>query len=330
MSLFMPRLLGAASGLILAAAPAAFAQAKVNTVNNSQKNWADTRATINANLSKVTEDVSMTSASIANSFSATLGGNSTVNNFQDSWRNGAANLNIRANDTLGSLTATAATIGNSASIEIDALAGGSTSGNSVVRSTQLTHLGRFTSNLNIEGANISGSTPEGGGPVTAITGTAAAIANSLSVNVKGDLNATNTQYFNGDVRSTINAKLNDIRGDVTLTSAAIANSASFDTTDSQTVNIRNTQMAGYDPTALTNLQLGKVVGDVSVTTAAISNSLSVSTLPATASLNVNSNQQNRAYTEATANINLGDVTGSVSATSAAIGNSVSINNLPKF
>ena len=76
--------------------------------------------------------------------------------------------------------------------------------------------------------------------------------------------------------------------------------------------------------------MGKVTGDVNSTTAAIANSLSVSTLPATASLNVNTTQMNGAYTEATANIHLGDVTGSVSATAAAIGNSVSINNLPKL
>jgi hypothetical protein len=77
------------------------------------------------------------------------------------------------------------------------------------------------------------------------------------------------------------------------------------------------------------VSVGDINGDFSSTTAAISNSLSVSTLPETASLNINSNQVNNAYTGATANISMGNVTGAVAITTAAISNSVSINNLPR-
>jgi hypothetical protein len=55
----------------------------------------------------------------------------------------------------------------------------------------------------------------------------------------------------------------------------------------------------------------------------------VSTLPASAMLSVNTNQQNGAGTYATSTINLGEVTGSVTGTAAANGNTVSITNLPK-
>ena len=54
----------------------------------------------------------------------------------------------------------------------------------------------------------------------------------------------------------------------------------------------------------------------------------MTTLPASARLDVNTTQMNGAETNAFSNIELGDVTGSVTATAAAIGNSVSISNLP--
>lgn len=340
------------------------AHAQTNTVRNEQRTWAETRAMLNADLSEVTEDVTLTAASINNSFSAELGGGSYVRNFQDSWRNATATLNMDATNTLGSLNATAAAMGNSASMDIDGTIRGGNE-RSTVENTQFTHWGVFTANLNLDGENVQADSAQD----TAITATAAAIANSLSVAVQGDLTvrganenvgtlyscdpaqpavcepglgnidqvhavggfnnwtANSRQFFRGDSRSNLNADLDNVVGAVQLTSAALGNSASFDVTNAEKVSVNNWQFAGYDPTARSEIQLGNVEGDVTSTTAAISNSFSISTLPETAQVNVFNQQLNRAYDEATANIALGNVTGSVSATVAAIGNSASVTNL---
>ena len=312
----------AVSAAALAVAGSAMAQAKDNNVNNTQSNWAKTRAVMNAGLQSVTEDVSLTAAAIGNSFSASLGGASKVNTTQSNTTAVTSDLNIRVADALGSMTATAAAIGNSASVTIDeaqgvdpAKLGSNINNNQSFRSN-------VVSTLNLSGGNITGNDGLG------INATSAAIANSASVDVNGDVNFYNLQRFWGDARSNLNVNMHNVTGDSTFTSAAIANSASVNVTDGRQVSVNNTQFANYDPTAVTNLKLNDVVGDVSSTTAAISNTLSVTTLPASARLDVNTTQMNGAETNAFANIELGDVTGSVTATAAAIGNSVSINNLP--
>jgi hypothetical protein len=302
---------------------AATAEAQTNNVRNNQNNWAQTRAQLNADINSVSESVSLTSAAISNSFSAELGGVTTLNNVQRADNNASASAYINAHDALGGLNATVATIGNSASIEVDALGA---SGLSTVNNDQRAVWNRqFHSHLTIDASDIQA--PDASD--VAIDGTVASIANSLSVTGSGNMEATNFQHFHGDVQSFLNADLNNVTGSVNFTSAAIANSASYDIGDSSQFSLTNTQWANYDPQAWSNVNVGDINGDFSSTTAAISNSLSVSTLPETASLNINSQQMNNAYTGATANIQLGDVTGAVSLTTAAIGNSVSINNLPR-
>ena len=310
--------------MAIAIAPGAIAQAKENNVNNTQGNWAETRARLNADIRSVSEDVTMTAAAIGNSFSAELGGTSAVNSNQTNYSNAGASLNVNAQNAFGSLTATSAAIGNSASVVIKEPAGvNPTARGSVVNTNQL-YRGNVTADLNLTGGNISSGNPNLG-----IAATAAAIGNSSSVDIQGNLDANNYQRFFGDARSNLNVNMNNIYGDSNLTSAAIANSASFNATDSKRVSINNTQFANYDPTANSNIRLNNITGDITSTTAAISNSLSVTTLPSQATLALNSNQQNGAGTYANSTINLGDVTGSVTATAAAIGNSVSVSNLPK-
>ena len=310
--------------MAIAIAPGAIAQAKENNVNNTQGNWAETRARLNADIRSVSEDVTMTAAAIGNSFSAELGGTSAVNSNQTNYSNAGASLNVNAQNAFGSLTATSAAIGNSASVVIKEPAGvNPTARGSVINTNQL-YRGNVTADLNLTGGNISSGNPNLG-----IAATAAAIGNSSSVDIQGNLDANNYQRFFGDARSNLNVNMNNIYGDSNLTSAAIANSASFNATDSKRVSINNTQFANYDPSATSNIRLNNITGDITSTTAAISNSLSVTTLPSQATLALNSNQQNGAGTYANSTINLGDVTGSVTATAAAIGNSVSVSNLPK-
>jgi hypothetical protein len=314
----------ALAAMAIAIAPGAFAQTKENTVNNTQGNWAETRARLNADIRSVSEDVTMTAAAIGNSFSAELGGTSAVNSNQTNYSNAGASLNVNAQNAFGSLTATSAAIGNSASVVIKEPAGvNPTARGSVVNTNQL-YRGNVTADLNLTGGNISSGNPNLG-----IAATAAAIGNSASVDIEGNLDANNYQRFFGDARSNLHVNMNNIYGDSNLTSAAIANSASYNATGSNRVSINNTQFANYDPTANSNINLNNITGDITSTTAAISNSLSVTTLPSQATLALNSNQQNGAGTYANSTINLGDVTGSVTATAAAIGNSVSVSNLPK-
>jgi hypothetical protein len=310
--------------MAIAIAPGAFAQPKENNVNNTQGNWAETRARLNADIRSVSEDVTMTAAAIGNSFSAELGGTSAVNSNQTNYSNAGSSLNVNAQNAFGSLTATSAAIGNSASVVIKEPAGvNPTARGSVVNTNQL-YSGNVTADLNLTGGNISSGNPNLG-----IAATAAAIGNSSSVDIQGNLDANNFQRFFGDARSNLHVNMNNVYGDSNLTSAAIANSASYNATGSNRVSINNTQFASYDPTANSNIRLNNITGDINSTTAAISNSLSVTTLPSQATLALNSNQQNGAGTYANSTINLGDVTGSVTATAAAIGNSVSVSNLPK-
>jgi hypothetical protein len=310
--------------MAIAMAPGAIAQTKENNVNNTQGNWAETRARLNADISSVSKDVTMTAAAIGNSFSAELGGTSAVNSNQTNYSNAGASLNVNAQNAFGSLTATSAAIGNSASVVIKEPAGvNPTARGSVVNTNQL-YAGNVTADLNLTGGNISSGNPNLG-----IAATAAAIGNSASVDIQGNLDANNYQRFFGDARSNLHVNMNNVYGDSNLTSAAIANSASFNATDSNRVSINNTQFANYDPTANSDIRLNDITGNITSTTAAISNSLSVTTLPSQATLALNSNQQNGAGTYANSTINLGDVTGSVTATAAAIGNSVSVSNLPK-
>ena len=314
----------ALAAMAIAIAPGAFAQTKENTVNNTQGNWAETRARLNADIRSVSEDVTMTAAAIGNSFSAELGGTSAVNSNQTNRSNAGASLNVNAQNAFGSLTATSAAIGNSASVVIKEPAGvNPTARGSVVNTNQL-YVGNVTADLNLTGGNISSGNPNLG-----IAATAAAIGNSASVDIEGNLDAYNLQRFFGDARSNLHVNMNNVYGDSNLTSAAIANSASYNATGSNRVNINNNQFANWDPTANSNINLNNITGDITSTTAAISNSLSVTTLPSQATLTLNSNQQNSAGTYANSTIYLGDVTGSVTATAAAIGNSVSVSNLPK-
>lgn len=315
-----------ASAATFALAGGAAAQARDNAINNNQRNWAQARAQLNAQIASVTEDVSLTAAAIGNSFSTSLGGPSIVGTVQNNTAPVTAALTVDVEDALGSLTATAAAVGNSASVEIDATAGINPAGNgSIVNNNQwFNNTEGAVANLAITGGNISSGNPDLG-----VEATATAIANSLSVDVTGgSLVSDNLQRFWGDARSNLSVDLNDVTGASNLTSAAIANSAAYNVQDATSVNINNRQWAYYDPTAVSSINLNDVTGDIASTTAAISNTLSVTTLPAQSTLTVTSDQQNGASNFATATLDIGTVIGDITATAAAIGNSVSITNLP--
>jgi hypothetical protein len=163
--------------------------------------------------------------------------------------------------------------------------------------------------------------------ITNVTGdvsaTAAAIGNSLSVDVVGDSAIGNTQQNWGYVGSSLNATVAHAN-DVSLTSAAIANSASIKVMDSDSLVLNNLQMQAWDPSASLSAHVSNIAGDATLTAAAISNSLSVET---DASLiRIGTTQSNHGPNIANVNATITKVSGDVAVTGAAIANSVSIKN----
>lgn len=163
--------------------------------------------------------------------------------------------------------------------------------------------------------------------ITNVTGdvsaTAAAIGNSLSVDVVGDTTIGNTQQNWGYVGSSLNATVAHAN-DVSLTSAAIANSASIKVMDSDSLVLNNLQTQAWDPSASLAAHVSNITGDATLTAAAISNSLSVET---DASLiRIGTTQRNQGPNIANVNATVTRVAGDVAVTGAAIANSVSIKN----
>lgn len=299
------------------------ASAQDSTIQSVQASWAEARAQLNAEIDDATGDMSLTAAAINNSFSADLGGAADVASYQYSARRSAAELNLDVDEATGDLTATAAAIGNSASVALQEAGGWNGYGDSRIVTSQVA-VGNIRADLNLGVDEVTGD----------VSGTAAAIGNSVSVTAEGDrlgpVDAVNRQFYRGDVVSELNAHIDDVSGDVSLTSAAIANSATYEFDDVEHARVSNFQSTNIDPRAYANVGVEDTTGDVSVTAAAISNSLSVSTLPATADVQLSSTQLNGAYNGSEVNVTLDDITGAIDVTSAAIGNSVSVTNLTDF
>lgn len=304
------------AALLAGVSTAAMAQS-VNTLNNNQRNWAQVRADLNATVTSVTEDVTATAAAIGNSYSAELGGRTSLTNVQRNTQNVTSALDFTVEDAVGSISATSAAIANSASITIVDGSGTST-GNSQQWANNFRNV---YATVDIAGANITGV--DG----LAAEVTAAAIANSLSVNAEGNLESINTQTFDGRVVSSLTANFTDVTGAANFTSASIANSASFDVTDAGLADITNTQSGLNGAQASSLIDTRDVTGSIESTTAAIGNSLSISTLPSTAVLTNANTQENRGPVTAMSNLDLRNVVGSVGLTAAAIANSASITNI---
>lgn len=291
-----------------------------NSARPAQQNWAEARARLNAEIENVNGSVDATTAAIANSMTASLSGGSYVENLQLNRANVSADSWASIEDVSGAVNVTTAALANSASVTLE-----DTVGDATVFNRQWTR-GNVTADLALEVDNVGWDSED----AEALNATAAAIGNSFSAEVDGGLDyANNYQLFNGNSVAEMYAHIDDVHGDATLTTAAIANSATLDVTSGHGLKFDNFQAAGYDPTAISNIEATDVSGALNSTTAALSNSLSISTLPEVGALDVNSVQLNGAANRATANISLDRITGDVAVTAAAIGNSVNISGLPQ-
>ncbi len=165
-----------------------------------------------------------------------------------------------------------------------------------------------------------------------VTGTAAAIGNTASVDVKGGVFVEGNQKNYGDATARLGGLVLGAK-DVELTSAAIGNATNVTTTGDAAVDMNQLNLA-YDMDAklvsgifTPSYRHGRHhLGDVETTAAAIGNSLSVEFGGSDDAL-VSSRQINLA--DATA-LNLTAVAGrfdSAEVTSAAIGNALNITNV---
>ncbi len=122
--------------------------------------------------------------------------------------------------------------------------------------------GNAVANLNGQISNVVGD----------VGVTAAAIGNSLTVDVARGGSVSNVQYANYDPTANLNLSSYNIAGDLSSTAAAIANTA---TISGEVASIGSQQVNAAYTVANTNARINKVVGDVSITSAAIGNSLTI-------------------------------------------------------
>jgi hypothetical protein len=194
-----------AIALCLAASAGA---AQAQTLGNNQRNNANIRAQLNATIEHVGNDVALTSAAIANSFSATGGTGSslaTLNNYQNFWGDARSDLSASISNVHDDVSVTSAAIANSASIEADWVG--------TINNTQLAGYDP-TSTLNATLVNVGD-----------VAMTSAALSNSASIDADFGRLAS-FQANNAGVYANMNATVRDVRGSVTATAAAIGNSLS--------------------------------------------------------------------------------------------------------
>ena len=343
----------------------AFASGNGNYTNNSQSNWAETRAELNAALADIQGDVSLTAAAISNSFSGEYSGSTVVTNeqltgFGGKRVNTTSELNVYPYDQLDALESTAAAIANSATISVE-----DSAKNTWVNNNQYANsntVAELTASLEgVEGAteltaaalgnslSVEADLPVGmnnrqltygvteadltiyaGGQMGDITATAAAIGNSASIewteSTAHPASLTNRQHLNGNVYSNLELYApNGVDGSVEATNAAIANSISVQGTGNYFA--KNHQTFRGDVAADTTIALEHVSGTVDITTAAIGNSASYEITDAH-HVGINNWQRANIDPRATAYVVMDEVDGEINLTTAGIANSLSVSTLP--
>ena len=318
----------------------------ISTINNNnagpdgsgQVNSAPINATVESTITSVQGSVSETAAAIGNSFSSRAGSLGNATSVQTNTGPISANVDKDVGEinwlgaTGQTVTQTAAAIGNSTSFF------GNTTTTGGFDNTQ-TNSGDIT-------ASVTSNVGQASESVTAkVTQTAASIGNSFSASNTGsdggtDLQSvanvmTNVQSNSGAINADVGTwsapkTVTEVTGDVSVTAAAIGNSA----TDNfgQVSNVNNSQTNTGELNSLVNENINYVTGSVTATSATIGNSLSVTGANGAGNFSnvtgggATPGQLNTAKLTSDVNTNLHDVTGSVSETAATIGNSASVTS----
>ena len=182
--------------------------------------------------------------------------------------------------------------------------------------------------------------------VLAVSAAALVVAGSAMAQAK-DNNVNNNQSNWAKTRAVMNAGLQSVTEDVSLTAAAIGNSFSASLGGASNVNTVQSNTASAVTSDL-NIQVSDALGSMTATAAAIGNSASVKidesqgVDPAKRGSNISNNQWFQNEVVSTLNLSGGNITGNdglgINATAAAIGNSASVdvkgdanfNNLQRF
>jgi hypothetical protein len=183
-----------------------------NVVLNGQLSVGHTVSTVNATISNVPKDVSVTSAAIGNNLSVEVVGDTRVDTKQVNGGEIHANTNAAIHNVHGDVAVTTAAIGNSANI--------------TVQHAHATEVNNYQWNGRLDPfasahVNVGGV----GGDVAVTT---AAIGNTLGVDTPAQaLRVTSHQENWGPNISTTNANIHNVGGSVAVTGAAIGNSVSI-------------------------------------------------------------------------------------------------------
>ncbi|WP_168077914.1 hypothetical protein [Caulobacter sp. SSI4214] len=156
--------------------------------------------------------------------------------------------------------------------------------------------------------------------LSGVDAAATAVANNFQATGRAASGVTSNQTFEGEAYATLNAKLPDVTGDVSLKSTAMANNTSL-TIDKMGAAVINQTVSNRDPSATLNAKLGNVDGAVDVAATAVNNNASINGDFTTAAL---SQVSHAAPVSAVANVNVNTVTGALTAAASAIGNTVSV------
>jgi len=204
----------------------AFAEDDVahSVVINGQLNLGDVWSNLNVTATDIDGDVNGTSAAIGNSFSADLGDHSQVNNVQRVFADIASEVNATVSNVGGDVSFTSAAVGNTASVHSH---GNIPCPNDPQDCPELRAELALTNKqaVDIDPFSRLNLTANGVGN---ISGTSAAIGNSLSVEMGGPSNSISSWQGSGATTTSIVNATIDNANSVNLTSAAVANTVSID------------------------------------------------------------------------------------------------------
>lgn len=153
---------------------------------------------------------------------------------------------------------------------------------------------------------------------------ASAAGNAVTIITNTDTTVANNQYQGADVGAWMYAKVGGVGGDVSLTSAAVCNSASV-STDPRLTKVDSVQKCtADDPYATAIADVSNVGGLVGINATAVANQIEVDS--DAARFPVNNWQENRSGTFANVNARVNNV-GGVGISASAVGNTAQILHL---
>ena len=150
---------------------------------------------------------------------------------------------------------------------------------------------------------------------------ATAVGNTVTVVTMQDTEVDSTQVNKGEIGASVNAHVDSVDGDVSLSATSLCNGADV-STDPNVTAVNSSQLCGAaDPSATVTGTVTNVTGGVGMTAMAIGNQLTADSNAA--HFPVNNAQQNDGAMYATVNATTAN-TGAVDLSATAVGNTAQI------